>query len=142
MIRRATPEDDAALGRVLSDWIAETPWMPLLHTRDEDVGFIGHLREATELWCLSDASGFIARDGEEVRALYLAPAARGKGLGAALLDRVKHERDTLSLWTFQANLGAIGFYMAQGFSEIERTDGADNDEHLPDVRMIWERSRL
>jgi len=27
-----------------------------------------------------------------------------------------------------------------GFQEVGRGDGADNDEGLPDVQMVWERN--
>ena len=29
------------------------------------------------------------------------------------------------------------FYRRHGFTEVRRTDGADNEEHVPDVRMVW-----
>jgi GNAT superfamily N-acetyltransferase len=49
----------------------------------------------------------------------------------------KAREPRLVLWTFQANSAAIAFYLREGFVEIERTDGAGNEEGLPDVRMIW-----
>lgn len=75
--------------------------------------------------------------GGEISALYLAPAARGRGLGKALLDEAKGQ-GRLSLWTFQANPGARAFYRREGFREVEFTAGAGNDEKLPDVRLEWQ----
>ena len=45
----------------------------------------------------------------------------------------------LTLYTFQANLPAQQFYAREGFTEIARSDGAENDEHLPDLRLLWRK---
>lgn len=137
MIRRAGPGDAAWCARVLGDWVRETGWMPVLHTRAEDRAFVAGLIARAEVFVA--AGGFLARDGDVMLALYLAPAARGRGLGKALLDRAKEGRDALSLWAFAQNEGALRFYAREGFAEAERTDGAGNDERLPDVRLVWRR---
>ena len=98
MIRPATPADAPALGKVLGDWVRETGWMPVLHPREEDQGFLANLIEEAEVWCDEAATGFIARRDDTIPALYLAPAARGQGLGTALLSQAKHDRDRLTLW--------------------------------------------
>ncbi len=85
------------------------------------------------------AQGFLAREGEMIHALYLRPRARGRGFGKALLDHAKAGSPRLMLWSFQANAAARRFYAREGFSEVEETDGAGNDEKLPDVRLTWER---
>ncbi len=139
-LRRATPEDAPALARILGDWVRETGWMPVLHTREEDLGFIAHLIGTTEVTLAEDGgpSGFLALDGEDVRALYLAPEARGRGIGKALLGQAKAGRTRLSLWAFEANSRAVAFYQREGFRVAERTDGSGNEEGLPDLRMIWD----
>lgn len=139
MIRPATPADAPALARVLGDWIRETEWMPVLHSREDDINFLSHLIVNAHVWSVG-TDGFVALKDGVVPALYLAPGARGRGYGAQLLDRVKQGSDALSLWTFQANAGARRFYAREGFTEIEHTDGSGNDEGLPDVRLEWRRS--
>jgi len=70
--------------------------------------------------------------------LYVDPGAQGSGIGTALLDVVKALRPGgFSLWVFESNLPARAFYAAQGLVEREHTDGADNEERAPDVRMEW-----
>jgi GNAT superfamily N-acetyltransferase len=138
-LRHATPGDAPALGAILSDWIDETPWMPRLHTRQEDQCFVAGLIATAMVWTDSGQSGFIARSGAEVPALYLARQARGRGLGAALLGAARTDCDSLALWTFQANTRAIAFYQREGFAVAARTDG-ENDEGLPDIHLIWRRS--
>ena len=139
----ATPKDAGVLVAILRGWIQETPWMPKLHSPAEDLGFLGHLiatQEVSVAHLKGAAAGFMARLGPEISCLYLAPQARGQGLGAQLLDRAKAQSPRLCLWTFQANIGARRFYARHGFVETERTDGARNDERLPDARLIWERT--
>ena len=136
-LRDATPQDAAEIARVIGDWCREVPWLPKLHTRDEDLGFVRGLL-ATHVVRVGFAGGvgFLARRGVEVTALYLAPDARGKGLGKALLDEAKVVGH-LQVWAFQANHGARAFYRREGFREVRFTDGADNDERMPDVWMEW-----
>lgn len=142
LIRAARSTDAGTTGAILSAFIDGTDWMPRLHTRAEDIAFAGHM--IARGWVSvaeteGAVKGFIARDGEEVNALYVAPAAQGQGIGTALLREAQTHADHLILWTFQANAGAQRFYARHGFTEAERTDGNRNDEKLPDVRMVWIR---
>jgi GNAT superfamily N-acetyltransferase/chorismate mutase len=70
--------------------------------------------------------------------LYVDPDAQGTGVGTALLDVVKaHRPDGFCLWVFESNTPARGFYSHRGVVELERTDGAGNEENEPDLRMAW-----
>lgn len=142
MIRPAMDTDAAAMAEVLSNWIDETPWMPRLHTRDEDFGFCEGLLKRTEVWVADPATGFgfLARDGNSIEALYLSRDARRKSWGRALLAAVMQDREHLSLWTFQANVDAVAFYKAHGFHISEVTAGQGNVEKLPDFYMTWTKA--
>lgn len=141
MIRPSQDTDAATMAEVLSTWIDDTPWMPRIHTREEDFGFCQHLIRKSEVWVADTANGFgfLARQGDSIDALYLSTSLRRKGWGAALLDAVRLDRDKLTLWTFQANKDAISFYQAQNFQISDVTDGQGNAEKLPDVYMTWTR---
>lgn len=143
-ITNARPDDAAEMGRILSDWIEQTPWMPRLHSRAGDVAFCAGLIDRCEVLVLRAPSvaGFLARQDAEIDALYLAADARRQGHGRALIGTVKRQCKELRLWTFQANLSAIRFYEAQGFVEIERTEGSGNDESLPDIRLQWKAAPI
>lgn len=132
------------MAQVLGDWIAATAWMPKLHSPEQDMWFCGQLIGTCEVWVvrLPAVSGFLARKGAEIDALYLCPDVRGQGHGSALLDRAKQGRDQLELWTFQANTNAIAFYLREGFAEDRGTDGLGNAEKLPDLRLIWTRKPI
>lgn len=138
---RATLDDATALARILGDWIAETDWMPELHSAEDHRNFLARLIAECEVILArrEQPVGFVALRGDEVAALYVASDRRNRGIGSGLLDRAKQHRARLGLWTFQANSGARRFYARQGFVEVRQTDGADNDEKLPDVYLQWRR---
>jgi chorismate mutase len=55
-----------------------------------------------------------------------------------LLELAKAQRpDGFGLWVFESNVPARAFYARYGLVELERTDGAGNEERRPDVRMVW-----
>jgi hypothetical protein len=55
-----------------------------------------------------------------------------RGAGCSSLDR-------LQLWTFQRNAPARRFYEASGFTLIQETDGARNEENEPDALYLSTR---
>lgn len=142
LLRPATPLDAGRVGAILSAWIDETPWMPRIHTRAEDIAHADMM--VRQGWVTvsenETINGFLARDGDDIHALYIAPDARGQGVGSRLLIDAMHKNDQLSLWTLQANTRAQAFYERHGFTEVERTDGTGNDEGLPDIRYHWQRT--
>lgn len=140
-IDTARPNDAGPLGRILSDWIDETPWMPRLRSRDEDRRFVADLIHSGGVLTAREddtPKGFLFEKHGHVGALYLEPGARGRGIGHRLLGTVKRDCDTIDLWLFEANAGARRFYEREGFRAVERTPG-DNAEGLPDIRMTWTR---
>lgn len=136
----ARPGDVRALAAILADWVDETPWMPRVHSRAETralmAGMIGQGWVTVARRCGAPV-GFIARDGLRIHALYVAPGARGQGLGHQLLEHARAASPALELWCHQANLPAQRFYLREGFVEQGRTDGRGNDEHLPDIYYVW-----
>ena len=142
-LRPARSTDAGKLGTILSEAIAAQSWMPQLHTGAEDIAHMGDLIDRGWITvCESGGAltGFIALDGPRIQSLYVLGSAQNAGIGRALLDWAKTDRARLELWTFQANEAAQRFYLANGFEEAQRTDGAGNEEGLPDVRYIWTRA--
>lgn len=141
-LRPATAQDTDRIGAILSDWIDDTPWMPRLHTRAEDTGFARMMIERGWVTVAQarNVTGFLARNGAEIQALYVDRSARGQGIGSQLLTDAMRQADHLTLWTFQVNTGAQAFYQRHGFHPLRRSDGARNDEALPDIYYGWQRS--
>lgn len=144
MIRPATPLDAGPVATILSGFIDDTPWMPRIHTRAEDLAFCADMiaRGWVDVIGRDGIQGFIAREDETIHALYVAPRAQNQGLGARLIGAAQAASSLLRLWTFQANTGAQRFYSRQGFRELRRTDGTGNDEKLPDIQFTWQREAL
>lgn len=141
-ITDAAPGDAGPLAAILGDWVREVGWLPVLHSRDEDQGFLATLIERGGVRVArgdDGALGFLAGHEHEVTALYLAPRGRGRGIGKALLAEAKAKAGHrgLTLWVFQSNVRALAFYQREGFREMERTDGLRNEAGLPDVRLAW-----
>jgi GNAT superfamily N-acetyltransferase len=119
------------------------PFVPRLHTPEEDAWwFSERLYAANQVW-LTEAGdgpeGYIAFRADFIEHLFIRPESQGARLGVELLEKAKGESAELSLWTFQQNLRARAFYEKHGFDVVTLTDGADNDEKLPDVLYRWRR---
>src|SRR3984893_6599757 len=141
-LRRATASDADAIADVYSASFRLLTFLPMLHTIDGYRWFIANvILNECEVTVAEDESGiaaFLARQGEEVRLLYTCPDRIGMGAGTQLIDAAKASRaDALELWCFQANERARRFYEARGFRPIRFTDGADNEERMPDIRYRW-----
>lgn len=132
-VRQARPDDSAACAAILNEWIDRTGWMPRVRSR-------GEIRRHYRNRVFRKRQVFVIGDPAEAHVILSADsfvtslysAEPGKGRGKALLDHVKGPRPQLSLWTFVANTGARRFYEREGFVELRRTDG-ENQENLPDI---------
>jgi GNAT superfamily N-acetyltransferase len=119
------------------------PWLAGLHAADEDRGFWSdHLwPDCTIIGAERDGDlvGVIAFREGRVEQLYVMPAAQGQGIGSALLEIAKAAYPQLCLWTFQRNVVARRFFEGHGFSIVNETDGAGNEEREPDMLYRWMR---
>lgn len=142
-IAHADMEDAGACAGILDDWISETAWMPRLWSIQETEGFVEGLIARNTVFCArrnGQFLGFMDLHNGWINCLYLAPAARGSGLGCMFLETARGVYPGgLHLWTFAANTRAISFYRREGFREVAQTNG-DNDEGLPDIQMYWPAS--
>nr|WP_146344495.1 GNAT family N-acetyltransferase [Phaeobacter marinintestinus] len=139
-VRPARSTDAGSLGDILYDFQRDTEWMPDLYTGAETIAFCGTMIErgwVTVAEVDDQIAGFLARDGEEIVALYLSPDIGRRGVGRQLLNAAKQAVKRLELHTFEANEGAQRFYLRQGFVEKARGDGSDNEENLPDITYVW-----
>ena len=124
---------------------ASLPFVPEVHPLHEaEAWFAGELFAKAEVWLAEDEAGepagYIAFRPDFVEHLFIRPDAQAHGLGVTLLEKAKAATAELSLWTFQANLRACRFYEQHGFVAVSQTDGADNEEKLPDVLYRWRRA--
>jgi len=143
--RPATIEDADGIAAVFSSSFRLLTFLPTVRTDEERRRFIESvILKTCDVTVAEGEDGivsFLARDGQEIRLLYTHPASIGAGAGSLLVDVAKASGvAALELWCFQANTRARRFYEARGFRAIRFTDGADNEEKMPDVRYCWQRT--
>jgi GNAT superfamily N-acetyltransferase len=144
-LRRAIDEDAEAIAEVYFLSFRLLTFLPMLHTLSSYRWYVANrmLKE----WAVTvaeddtDIVAFLGLRGEELGHFYVRPDHIGQGPGTLLLEAAKSNGvEALELWCFQANVRARRFYEARGFKPIRFTDGADNEERMPDVRYRWARS--
>jgi ribosomal protein S18 acetylase RimI-like enzyme len=146
-VRPARPEDAAAIADAhVRGWLATyrglvpdsvldglsverrtTHWRETIasQTTADSVGrtwvveAVGVVRGFAETGAIRDAPDDLAAAGE-VLAIYLAPEARGQGLGRAIFSHAVEDLqargfDPIVVWVFEANTAARRFYEAAGF---------------------------
>ena len=83
--------------------------------------------------------GFIALLPGWIDHLYVTPARHRTGIGTSLIALAQAMQPELRLYTFQSNVAARAFYESHGFAIEEMTDGARNEEKMPDLTYRWVR---
>ncbi len=115
-----------------------------LHTPEEDRAFYREqvMRTCT-VWGAFEEDllrGHIALRPGWVNHLYVDPDLLRQGIGTQLMQIAKSQQDELRLFTFQSNARARAFYEKLGFVIEALSDGANNEEKLPDVTYFWRRA--
>ena len=81
--------------------------------------------------------GFIGLTENHIEGIFVAKAARSKGIGKALLDYVKSRRPRLTLGVYQKNERALAFYRREQFAI--HSEGIDEDTNEAEIQMLWTR---
>jgi putative acetyltransferase len=96
--------------------------------------------EGLELWVLADEGdapiGFMGLAGDDIAALFLEPAHRGRGGGRRLVSHAQALRGAdLTVDVNEQNAGARGFYEALGFVVAGRSPLDDGGRPFPILHM-------
>ena len=81
--------------------------------------------------------GFIGLTENHIEGIFIAKAARSKGIGKALLDYAKSRKPCLTLGVYQKNERALAFYQREQF--VMHSEGIDEDTNEADIQMLWMR---
>lgn len=143
-IRAAVAADLPACAAIINDYIDATDWLPRVQPAAAIRAMFGpELLERRQV-LVADQGGAVvgylslAPDGV-VPGFYLAPAARGRGIGQALLAAAKRLAPAgLELTVFEPNLVARRFYAAAGFHEMPGRRVEATEEGVPTLRLRWE----
>ena len=79
--------------------------------------------------------GFIGLTENHIEGIFVAKAARSKGIGKALLGYVKSRKPYLTLSVYQKNERALAFYRREQF--IVQSKGIDEDTNEAEIQMRW-----
>jgi len=144
VVRPGEPEDADVLAAVHLDARAAAPMPAGVHPAHEVRAWLRTRLAEDEVWVVEDPSeavpvlGYARLTPTWLDDLYVRPEAQGRGVGSLLLDLAKARRPAgFGLWVFESNAPARAFYARRGLVEVERTDGSDNEEREPDVRVVW-----
>jgi ribosomal protein S18 acetylase RimI-like enzyme len=147
VIRKATTSDIPALINIHNQARRSgMPWLPQLHSHASDLNFFEnrvlpnyhvHIYEQDDR-----AVGYIALDTDWIEQLYLLPEVWRMGIGSKLLALGLRDVSYRQLWVFKQNATAQAFYKSHGFVPVEETDGSNNEEGCPDIRMEWRRQSI
>jgi putative acetyltransferase len=81
--------------------------------------------EYLETWVLCspalEAIGFLVTEGQAIEALFVAPEWHRRGAGTRLMRQAQLVADRLSVEVNEQNVGALQFYIAQGFKIVARS---------------------
>jgi GNAT superfamily N-acetyltransferase len=147
LIRPAEARDADAIAAVHRTSMREAlPYLPDLHTEDEDRAWVANVvLPHQEVW-VAEAGGRVvgvaAIDGDMLSQLYILPGEQGRGIGSALLTKTMARRPAgMRLYAFQRNMHAREFYERRGFVAVAFGDGSGNEEGEPDVLYQWTPTR-
>ena len=81
--------------------------------------------------------GFIGLTENHIEGVFVAKAARSKGVGKALLEYAKSRKPSLTLSVYQKNERALAFYQREQFTV--QSEGIDEDTNEAELQMLWSR---
>lgn len=82
-----------------------------------------------------EVDGFIGIDADYIEGIFVAAGSQRKGIGHQLIEKVKKERERLSLHVYQKNRQAIHFYEKEGFRIEKELTEKENRE--PEYLMVY-----
>ena len=80
---------------------------------------------------------FIGLTENHIEGIFVAKAARSKGIGKALLEYAKPRKPCLTLSVYQKNERALAFYRHEQF--VVQSEGIDEDTNEAEIQMLWTR---
>ena len=141
LVRPATPHDAVAVTDVHLASRKAAAMPPSIHEDHEAYSWMAGRLADVDVWVAEvdgEIVGYLRLTPTWLDDLYVVPSHARLGIGTLLLDVAKSLRpDGFSLWVFEMSAPARAFYAHHGLVEREHTDGSDNEERVPDLRLSW-----
>ncbi|MDE6474090.1 MAG: GNAT family N-acetyltransferase [Clostridia bacterium] len=85
--------------------------------------------------CKGEIMGFIGLNGNYIEGIFVKADCQCKGIGKALLNKVKETRSDLNLSVYKKNLNAVTFYLKNAFAVV--SEGIDDNTNEIEYTMRW-----
>jgi putative acetyltransferase len=139
VIRHGTPAD---VPRALAIWRAAVDathgFLTPEHRAEIDAMVVDWM-PTVDLWMIDDPSeravGFLVMDRNLIDALFVDPAAHGRGYGTALLDHALTLAPDAVVDASEQATNALPFYESRGFVRIGRSETDPQGRPYPLVRL-------
>ncbi|MCP1728349.1 putative acetyltransferase [Natronospira proteinivora] len=122
MIRRVNPGDmDSIIDIWLQASIAAHDFIDAEFWRSKTEAMREVYIPGSETYVYDDGQsvkGFFSLYGNQLAALFVAPACQGQGMGRVLLERAKQLRRELTIDVYKENRKTIEFYKRSGFEAV------------------------
>ena len=106
---------------------------------DIDALVVGWL-PTVDLWMVDDGDrpvGFLVMDGDMIDALFVDPAAHGRGFGTALVDHALTLAPNALVDASEQATNALPFYEARGFVRVGRSETDPQGRPYPLVHLRY-----
>ena len=140
MIRILKPSDiDAVMNIWLSSNIQAHSFIP----REYWMKYFGQVKEMlpdATVYIYEDngsVQGFIGLTKNYIEGIFIDTNNQCKGIGTSLLNKVKENRDNLTLSVYKKNINAINFYKKNDF--IITSENIDKDTAEIEYTMTWNK---
>ena len=81
--------------------------------------------------------GFIGLNDNYIEGIFVDTNNQSRGIGTYLLNKVKENKDNLTLKVYKKNINAISFYKKNGF--VITNENIDENTNEIEYTMIWEK---
>ena len=143
MIRRAEQED---ISKVMEIWqntnikahnfICVDYWKKNYETVESMMhGAEIYVYEKEKMIC-----GFVGLMGNYIAGIFVDCAYQSAGIGKALLDYVKRQKEELILHVYKKNKGAVKFYLREDF--LKEREKVEEENQETEYEMRWRRHEL
>ena len=109
---------------------------------EEKFNYVKSILPSAEIYVYIDKNtieGFIGINNNYIEGVFIKEINQNKGIGTALLEKVKQLKPKLILNVYEKNKKAIKFYEKNGFKIIkENTDKETNEK---EYTMIWVKNK-
>ena len=83
--------------------------------------------------------GFIGVDNDYIEGIFIDINNQHNGIGTSLLNKIKEEKEKLTLSVYKKNTNAIKFYKKNGF--IITSEGIDKNTDEIEYTMTWKKDK-